>query len=157
MTTKTLQEHLGMSKPFRSIEEEVFLNIKVTNYELTKNFDELFRSVKLTEVTFNILRILRGAGPEGLPCAEISKRMLSRVPDVTRLIDRLVKLDFVVRERKEGDRRVVIQQLTEKGKSVLAELDIKLSKIHQDNFAKVKPEDLTRLNELLNEVRNKIN
>ena len=60
MANKTLQEHLGMSKPFRSIEEEVFLNIKVTNYELSKNFDELFKSVKLTEVTFNILRILRG-------------------------------------------------------------------------------------------------
>lgn len=157
MANKTLQEHLGMSKPFRSIEEEVFLNIKVTNYELSKNFDELFKSVKLTEVTFNILRILRGAGPSGLPCAEISKRMLSRVPDVTRLIDRLVKLEFVVRERKEGDRRVVIQQLTEKGKLLLADLDIKLSKIHQDNFTKVKPEDLVKLNELLNEVRNKIN
>lgn len=155
MPIKSLQTQLGMSKPFRNLEEEVFLNIKVSNYALSAKFEDLFRSASLTEVTYNILRILRGAGSEGLPCAEISKRMLARVPDVTRLIDRLVKLELVVRERKEGDRRVVIQQLTEKGKNILAELDVKTLKIHKENFSYMKPEDLAKLNELLNVVRNK--
>jgi DNA-binding MarR family transcriptional regulator len=157
MPNRTLQDQLKMSKSFRCIEEEVFLNLKVTDYNLTAKFEELFREVKLTEVTYNILRILRGAGPNGLPCAEISKRMLSRVPDVTRLIDRLVALEFVTRERKEGDRRVVIQQLTEKGSEILVELDKKTLLIHQENFASIKPEDLMRLNELLNVVRNNTN
>ena len=153
---KTLQEQLKMSKPFRTLEEEVLLNLKVTNYELNIKFEELFRQVRLTDVTYNILRILRGAGVEGLPCSEISKRMLSRVPDVTRLIDRLVKLEYVIRVNKIGDRRVVIQQLTEKGKEVLSSLDEKTFKIHQENFSILKKEELEQLNELLNIVRNNI-
>lgn len=157
MTLKSLQEQLGMSKPFRNLEEEVFLNLKVTNFGLSAKFEELFREVNLTEVTYNILRILRGAGPEGLPCAKISQRMLSRVPDVTRLIDRLVKLDYVNRDRNEEDRRVVIQKLTEKGKAVLEKLDTKTFQIHIDNFSFLKHEELANLNDLLNVIRNKIN
>ncbi len=154
---KTLQEQLKMSKPFRLLEEEVFLNLKVTLYGLSSQCEELFDEVGLTEVTYNIMRILRGAGEKGLPCSEISNRMLARVPDVTRLIDRLVKLEYVERGKLEGDRRVVLQHLTPKGQKVLEGLDDKLAVIHRENFSGLSKVELIRLNELVNVLREKFN
>lgn len=154
---KTLQEQLKMSKPFRLLEEEVFLNMKVTLHGFSSCCEKIFDEVNLTEVTYNILRILRGAGENGLPCSEISSRMLARVPDVTRLIDRLVKLEYVVRGKLEGDRRIVLQHLTAKGKDVLEALDQKLGKIHQENFSGLSKVELIRLNELINVIRENFN
>lgn len=153
----TLQEQLGMKKPFRILEEEVYLNLKLCNFGLALPLENEFKKFGLTGVTYNILRILRGAGEEGLPCAEISKRMLARVPDVTRLFDRLVRLKYVIRDKKEGDRRVVMQKITEEGLSILSQLDISTFQIHKDNLSFMKIEELTQLNNLLNQIRNHMN
>ena len=142
-----------MNKDFSVIEEELSVLFARLNFYQRNPFDILLKEYQLTDVTYNILRILRGAGEGGLPCAEISKRMLSRVPDVTRLIDRLVKLEYVERNRKDGDRRVVIQTLTPKGLEIVNKIDEPLLEICRNNFANLSEKErkdlLTLMTKLL--------
>jgi DNA-binding MarR family transcriptional regulator len=109
----------------------------------------LFRDNGLSAPQYNVLRILRGAGPEGLRCQEISKRMITRVPDITRLLDRLEDKDLVLRERSTEDRRVVISVLTLAGRDLLKTMDRPLDKQVKRNFARLSPDDLARLETVL--------
>ena len=95
----------------------------------------------LTTQQFNVLRILRGAGPDGLACAEIGKRMLTRDSDITRLLDRLAKHSLILRERHGEDRRVVMTSISPRGLEVLLRLDRPVAELHRRQFAKVKGVD----------------
>jgi DNA-binding MarR family transcriptional regulator len=113
------------------------------------DFVPLLKSRGLSEPKYNVLRILRGAGERGLACQEIGRRMISRVPDVTRLIDRLEKLDLVVRERHESDRRQVIVKPTPAALQLLAELDAPVLEVHRAQFAVLSMAELEELERLL--------
>ncbi|PCJ62571.1 MAG: MarR family transcriptional regulator [Planctomycetota bacterium] len=129
----------------KKLELDVFVGLKKANFLFYSKFETLIKGKGLTESTYNILRILRGAKGEGLPCHEISSRMLSRVPDVTRVIDRLVGLKFVIRERDIKDRRIVIQKITAEGLTVLKEMDDPMDETHREIFKSFKKNELDEL------------
>src|SRR4051812_26660503 len=97
---RDLLSEIKQKKPFHSKEEELFLNIVHTADLLQRRGDALFKSADLSANQYNVLRILRGAGAEGLACGEIAGRMVTRDPDVTRLLDRLEKRNLVKRSRE---------------------------------------------------------
>lgn len=90
---------------------------------LSSEFTDLFKSRGLTPAHYNVLRILRGAGEEGLPTLEVGERMIEKTPGVTRLLDRLEEKGWVRRDRSRKDRRLVLCRVTESGLAVLGELD----------------------------------
>ncbi|MHC4224994.1 MAG: MarR family winged helix-turn-helix transcriptional regulator [Planctomycetota bacterium] len=112
----------------------------------------ILKRVGLSGPTYNVLRILRGARPKGLRCGTISERMVTRVPDVTRLVDRLEGLGFVRRERAEGDRRVVEVSITKRGLEVLAELDEPLVDAHRRQFGSLARAEIAQLRRLLDKL-----
>ena len=109
----------------------------------------LFKVHGLSAPQYNVLRILRGAGPDGLRCQEIAGRMVRRVPDITRLLDRLVDKGLVARERSAEDRRVVISRIAPAGLDLLAEIDGPLRTRIETHFGEFSPADIERMNVLL--------
>lgn len=118
-----LQRDLKQNRPFKSLEEEVYLSLVRTAGQLTDELAAVLKPAGLSEVQYNVLRILRGAGPEGHACSEIGARLVTRDPDVTRLLDRLEKRGLVVRSREHSDRRVVTTRITDDGLALLAQID----------------------------------
>jgi DNA-binding MarR family transcriptional regulator len=108
---------------FRSLQHEAVLNVLVAAAHLHERADRAFADRGLTERQYNVLRILRGAQPEGLARVEIARRMIERSPDLTRLIDRLVRRSLVERTRSERDRRLSRARITRKGLQLLTELE----------------------------------
>ncbi len=118
-----MADEIQQSKPFRSLEEEAFLNLGRTFEMLQEKVIELLKQYQLTATQYNMLRILRGAGPEGLTCSQATERMLTPDPDVTRLLDRMEARRLIARERSQQDRRVVITRITAEGLALAAEID----------------------------------
>lgn len=111
------------------------------------------RDSGLTAAQYNVLRILRGAGPEGLACNAIAGRMITPDPDMTRLLDKLEARGFVVRARGQADRRVVSARITPAGLEVLARLDEPILRTHEQQFRGFGDEQLRRLIELLEAIQ----
>lgn len=141
------------SKPIRTTEQATFVNLLQTHRYLVAGLNVALKSVGLSEPQFNVLRILRGAGDDGLPCQGIAARMLTRVPDVTRLIDRLEASGLVGRERSETDRRVVIVKIAADGMDLLRKLYTPVLEIHKRQFGLLTSMELYELNRLLVKVR----
>jgi DNA-binding MarR family transcriptional regulator len=118
-----LKDEIRQNKPFAGIEEEALLNIRRTAEYVEHLFQQVVKEQGLTEPQYNALRILRGAGPEGLRCSEIGERMITRDPDITRLIGRLQRRRLVGRHRDTRDRRVTHIRITAAGSAILQELD----------------------------------
>ena len=112
---RRLREELQQSKPFESLAVEVYLEILRTSQVAGRWVVEALKPSGLTPAQFNVLRILRGSGPQGLACSRIAERMINQDPDVTRLIDRLVAAGWSERQRDERDRRVVNVVITKAG------------------------------------------
>ena len=146
-----LQAEIKQSKPFRNREHEAILGLLRTAAILDHATDEELRPFGLTHTQFNVLRILRGAGQDGLCGREIGERMITKVPDVPRLLDRLEKAELISRERNSDDRRHVIARITAKGKQ-LVEAVGDVSKV-EARFRKLTPEQLTVLIEALDTIR----
>jgi len=106
----------------------------------------------LTSAQYNVLRILRGAGPEGLPCNSIAERMISRDPDMTRLLDRTEKRILISRERQKEDRRVVKARITDEGLKLLKKMDAPIRELHKSQFAHMSSARLKTLMDLLTDV-----
>lgn len=121
-----LAGEIRQSKPFGSLEEEAALNVHRTASVLGRAEAELLKARGLSGPQYNLLRILRGAGPDGLACQEIAARMIAHDPDVTRLLDRLEDRGLLRRERSSDDRRVVLTRISEEGKRLIAPLDEEL-------------------------------
>lgn len=160
MTTRNLQHDIGKKKPFEHAEEEAYLNLIRTAAALAVEFERLFRTHDLSEASYNALRILRGqtqtnpkGGAHGLPCNQIGEMMVARVPDVTRLVDRLEQASLVERARCEKDRRVVYVRITEKGLKTLALLDKPVIELHKRQMGHMTARDLSELNRLLYKAR----
>lgn len=150
---KSLQEEIGKKLPFEIPEEEALLNLFRTTAILELPFLRLFKNHNLSSSTYNVLRILRGEGSKGASCGIIRDRLIAQVPDVTRLIDRLVELGLVERDRGETDRRVVINRITVKGREALAKVDEPIRKLHQTYLGHLSRAELNELTRLLTKVR----
>ena len=124
-----LAGQIKQTKPFGSLEEEALLNLMRTAAILEGVETDALKPYELSMPQYNILRILRGAGPKGLSCQEIADRMISRDPDVTRLVDRLDARGLIQRARSSEDRRVVITKISEAGLKLLSDLDAGLREL----------------------------
>jgi DNA-binding MarR family transcriptional regulator len=149
----SLQHEIYKRQPFDSPEQEAFLNVLRTQAQLTADVEAALKPLGLSIATYNVLRILRGAGDRGRMCHEIGEHMVTRVPDVTRLVDRLEKEGRAVRERSSKDRRVVHVKITPMGESVLAQLDAPVMQVHKAHLGHLSAEELARLSELLVKAR----
>src|SRR6476660_3587373 len=125
----TLDREIKKKEPFDSPEQEAMLNILRTADRLQIRFARLFRRFGLTPQQYNVIRILRGEG-RPLPILEIASRMITVVPGITGLIDRLESAGLVERKRCDHDRRVIYVAITEKALGILAEIDEPLEKLH---------------------------
>ena len=148
-----LQKEIRQTRPFRSLQEEAFLNVLRTGALLQQGEADVFRKAAISPAQYNVLRILRGAGREGLSCNAIGERMIARDPDVTRLLDRLEKRGLVVRAREERDRRVVTVRITAAGGALLTGLDAPVGRMPVRRLAHMGPRKLRRLIDLLEEAR----
>jgi len=114
---------LQQAKHFRHAEEELFLNIQRTADALMQEVSDVLKPVGLSITQYNVLRILRSAGEAGLTCKDIGSRMVTRDPDITRLLDRLERRHLLTRTRAKEDRRYVSIRITERGLVLLEQLD----------------------------------
>lgn len=151
--TRRLQDEIKQGRPFRSLEEEVTLGLARTADALARAADEVLRGFGLTTTQYNVLRILRGAGAAGLSCGDVASRMITRDPDLTRLLDRLEARALVTRARDGEDRRVVTARITRAGLAILAELDEPVSALHRERLGHLGEQKLRALAQLLDEVR----
>ena len=149
----SLREEIKQTRPFMSLYEEAFLNIARSSEVLSAGVVEALKAHGITRTQYNVLRILRGAGTAGLPCGAIGERMLTREPDMTRLIDRMLALKLVERSQHEGDRRVVVTTLTEKGKQLLTTLDPVVKEALRKLLGHMDERSLRELVRLLEEAR----
>ena len=141
----SLQDELKQTRPFPSLQEEAVIAIARTAAVLTHNGAEAIKPFGLTPTQYNALRILRGSEPNGLCRNEIRDRLITRVPDVTRLLDRLADMGLVVRGREDDDRRLVRTRITRKGLELIAPLDEILTRLHARQLARVPPDQLRTL------------
>lgn len=149
----SLRAELKQRRPFDTPCQEAHLNVLRTAGLLERGVVETLRPYGITPTQYNVLRILRGAPAEGLPCSEIGSRMLTHEPDVTRLLDRLQKLGFTERERASSDRRVVLTRITPVGRQIVDRLDRPIRELHDRQLAALGPDDLQTLIRLLEAVR----
>jgi DNA-binding MarR family transcriptional regulator len=129
-------------------EEGAFLDLLRTTDMLSRGLVQVLKAEELSATQYNVLRILRGA-PEGLPCGEIASRMITRDPDVTRLLDRLEKSGLISRCRETRDRRMVLTRITSEGLKLLARLDEPVQRVHRQQLGHLGRERLRALSELL--------
>lgn len=148
-----LAEEIRKRGAFESPEQEAFLNLLRTVDRLMGEVAELLKSADLSPAQYNALRILRGAGPDGLACGEVGERMIARDPDVTRLLDRLEKRGLVSRRRRKDDRRVVIATITPAGERAVAALDAPIAALHRRQLGHLGPRKLRLLVKLLETAR----
>jgi DNA-binding MarR family transcriptional regulator len=148
-------DELKQTRPFRSIEEEAALGIVRTAAALDHAFAQALKPYDITPTQYNVLRILRGAGSEGLCRNEVGQRLLRQVPDVTRLLDRMEDLDLIARHRGGKDRRYVTTTISKKGLDLLKKLDEKVDEIHQDQLGHIDEARLQQLIELLDTARHR--
>lgn len=161
MPRPSLQHEIGKKKPFDAPEVEAFLNVLRSASVLSAPIERLLATRQLSPSAYNVLRILRGSlrtSPDprthpGRRCADIGRELVTRVPDVTRLVDRLVRRGFVERRRCPRDRRVVYVRITRKGLDVLASLDRPLMRLHRGQLAHMSRAELAELSRLLVKAR----
>ena len=118
-----LKREIAQERPFSSLHEEVMLNILRSADCLQRSFQRRVRPWKITGTQYNVLRILRGAQPDGLTCSAIGDRMITAVPDITRLLARLKDLKLVRQQRDLRDRRIVWTRITDSGLDLLRQMD----------------------------------
>jgi len=152
-STSSLGREIRRQKPFDSLEEEAFLGLQLTASLLLQSLGRALKGQDLTPAQYNTLRILRGAEPDSLTCGEISERLVSPGPDVTRLLDRLEQRGLVTRARDGEDRRVVRARITAPGLDLLTALDEPVGRMLGQMLGNLGEERLRTLVALLGEAR----
>jgi DNA-binding MarR family transcriptional regulator len=148
-----LAGELRQTKPFASVEEEAMLNLARTHEFVQQWMAEFFKQYQLTATQYNILRILRGAGRDGISCSQAAERMVTADSDITRLLDRLEARKLIARERSREDRRVVISRITGEGLGLLSAIDKPLAEFLAKQLGHVGRRRLEQLIEILESVR----
>lgn len=133
-------------------EEATFLDLLRTTDMLSRGLVRILKTEDLSATQYNVLRILRGS-PDGLPCGEIASRMITRDPDITRLLDRLERRGLISRCRETKDRRMVMARITPDGLKLLARLDEPVGDAHRKQLGHLGRERLRALTELLHAAR----
>jgi DNA-binding MarR family transcriptional regulator len=152
MPPSALQSEIKKRRPFQAPEVEAYLNLQRTAAQLGGEAERAIKAHGISGSQNNALRILRGArqgGDAALPCLEVAQRMITPVPDITRLIDRLEASGLVERRRTRNDRRVVLVAITRPGLAVLARLDKPLLALHRRQLGHLSQRELAALNTLL--------
>lgn len=152
MSDSVLARELKKRKPFELLEQEAHLNLIRTADQFQIQFARLFRVHGITVQQYNILRILRGEG-RPLPILEIAERMVTVVPGITGLIDRLEEAELVERKRCERDRRVIYVAVTPKGLKILENLDQPVLELHKKMLGHLSRAELKELVRLLEKAR----
>ncbi len=159
MARSVLAQEIKKRDPFDSPAQEAYLNLLRTHAVLSSRSDQFFKQHSISPPKYNILRILRGArgSPDackhGLPSLDIAERMITRVPDITRLVDGLETEGLVVRKRCTDDRRVVYVGITSKGLALLDQLDKPLQELHRGLLTHLSSKELLEVNQLLVKMR----
>jgi DNA-binding MarR family transcriptional regulator len=148
-----LKDEIKQAKPFESLEAEVVLNVLRTSDAVSRGLEELLKREGISPNQYNVLRILRGAGERGLCHREVADRMITRDPDITRLVDRLERRGLVLRNRDSRDRRVITVRTTSAGLKALEDLDGCVGDYHRNLLKHMDKGDLRKLLELLERAR----
>ena len=149
---KAAVQHTTKARREASLEESAFLEMLRATDQLSRGLVPLLKAEELSPTQYNVLRILRGA-PPGLPCGEIGQRMITRDPDITRLLDRLEKRGLIARSRDLKDRRMVLARITPEGLQMLDRLDGPVQEGHRKQLGHLGPERLKALCKLLRAAR----
>ena len=149
----SLKSEIAQASPFSSVEEEAILNIMRTSDCLERAFQQRTRDWGLTTTQYNVLRILRGAEPEGLTCAAIGERMIAMEPDITRLLRRLKHLKLIRQHRDRQDRRAVRTQIADAGLELLRAMDPVIQRIPVELLGHFGRKELAEMIRLLESAR----
>ena len=148
-----LAKELRQSRPFQSAEHEAFLGVLRTAAVLSDDLERILKPEGLSLAQYNVLRILRGAEPGGLCRNEVRDRMLTRMPDMTRLLDRMESAGLVARSRSATDRRLVTTRISQRAVQVLERLHDAVAEEHRRRFAHLSKSEIRTLLDLLERVR----
>lgn len=144
-----LKQEIAQQRPFASAQEEALLNLMRTADCLNRAFHRTTRKWGITSTQYNVLRILRGAHPQGLPCSAIGNRMITAEPDITRLLARLKTLKLIRQQRDRKDRRVVLTFISDAGQELLRQMDAVIQELPQELLGHLNDEDLRQFIRLL--------
>lgn len=145
---RTLRDRIKQTRPFESAAQEAMLNLFVASAHARQRIESACREHDLQFSHYNVLRILRGAHPEGHPRCEIIERMIDPSPDVTRLMDKLVERGLVRRSRSQEDRRMRIHTITEDGIDVLDAMHPAIQEVQEWFGRRVSDRDLNHLSRI---------
>jgi DNA-binding MarR family transcriptional regulator len=151
---KGIQEELKQTKPFQSVAQEAFLTLQRTADVIARRSTQFLKQWEVSGTQYNVLRILRGAGPGGLRCGEIGERMVTHDPDITRLLDRMEKAGWIERARDTADRRVVLTRISKKGLDLLKQIDKPIEEETKVMGSHISEKRLRELINILDELRN---
>jgi DNA-binding MarR family transcriptional regulator len=151
--TGRVRREIRKQKPLRRVEDEAFVSLQRTADALMQGVAAALKPAGLSPAQYNVLRILRGAGPDGLACREIGERMITKDPDITRLLDRLEERGLVARSRDRADRRVITTRITDKGQRILEDLDKAIEELHVKQLGHLGEQRLRSLLDLLEAAR----
>ena len=153
VSSRLVQQEIQQTRPFRSRAQEAVIALMRTASVVSRRYARLVEPHGISLAQYNVLRILRGAGPEGLPTLAIRDRMIDEGSTVTRLLDKLEQAGFVTRDRSRPDRRQVLCRITTQGESLLAQLDPTMDSADTDTMAVLDDAQMALLIELLASVR----
>src|SRR6478736_8257272 len=146
----------GGRQPINTLEQDVFVHAQRTADWLMRDVEDVLKDARLSPTQYNVLRILRSAGtssPAGMACHEIGQRMITRDPDLTRLLDRLEDRDLISRSRERQDRRVIRVRITPDGLRLLRDLDEPIRTTHRRQLSHLGDKRLRLLKRLLEMAR----
>jgi len=152
MSRGTIQRTIRQTKPFRSASQEAVLGILMVADRLKRSMATATEPEGITQQQYNVLRILRGAGDDGLPTLAIAERMVEHTPGITRLIDRLELKRLVRRERCPEDRRLVRCHITEPGRALIEKLDKPVARIDHHSLGMLSEAERKKLVGLLERI-----
>ena len=144
-----LKVEISQGRPFASLEEEALLNLMRTSDSLNRAFQLKIRGWTVTSTQYNVLRILRGAQPDGLTCSAIGDRMITAEPDITRLLGRLKALKLIEQRRDRNDRRVLWTFISATGLKMLDEMEPMILKVPRELLGHMDEAKLSELIRLL--------
>jgi len=145
----TVGDEIHQSRAFATIEEELLVSLLRTTDVLHERFEQMIRPFNISMTQYNVLRILRGAQPQGLTCSAIGDRMITAEPDITRLLSRLKTLKLIRQQRDRHDRRVVWTQISDAGLKLLQEMDPVIQKLPIDLMGHLDKTELAEFIRLL--------
>lgn len=143
----------ALTRKFDSVQQEAYLAIWRTYDRLRAIEEALFSEWNLSAQQYNVLRILESSNPDKIPTLSLTKRLISRAPDITRMLDRLEQNEWIERERSAEDRRTVLVGITTEGSRILKELQRPLAQCHQKQVGHLSAKELKTLCELLSRTR----